>query len=125
MSMTITDGTTTLTFTFSANQTGDPEIDIGTSLTAGGRIRTQIGGERPIFNEKVAVTGAELRVLLNLLHNGASSYYYSPASTPPEYSASDFPMEVSINYKGKSDRGGSNASKIYYVDLILTGARYY
>lgn len=121
--MIISDGTTDLTFTYASDQTPDPELDRATATSSGGRLKTQISGERFIMTESVAVTGAELRSLFNLLTNGADSYYYTPSSTPPEYDSADFPMEVTVEYRGKTERV-YNGAKIYYVDLVISGVEY-
>jgi len=116
--MIISDGTTTLTF-IDAGGNPDSEIISSERITASGRIKSQSSGERYSEMVNIRLTGAEYRQLLDLLKNGATEYYYTPSSIPPEYSASDFPMTVRIDNIRKYQKAHDGAGIVYYVHLDI------
>ncbi len=121
--MILTDGTTSLTFDDASTFTPDQEVERSEDRSAGGKIKTQVGGERFIYIETLQVNGSELRGLLNLIKNGSNTYFYTPSETPPEFVAADFPIAVVVQYQGKNERFGDGEIK-YFVELRITGIDY-
>lgn len=118
--MILSNGSTELRF-INSDSNPDTVIEQASATTAGGRIRTQIAGERYKAKEKLRMTGGEYRSLMNLLKNATYEIYYTPDVIPAEYSASDFPISVRIDSLEKTQRV-YNGQVIYYVDMELTGA---
>lgn len=121
--MILSDGSTTITIN-TADGNGDSELIRDVKITAGGDTRTRIAGERFVVNERFETTGTQLRNILNLIKNNASSYTYTPTTTPPEWESSDFPMIVDIEYIGKTTRVYDGEIK-YFVSLRIQSAEVY
>lgn len=115
--MIITDGTTSYTFD-TADGNGDyvPIKDVTT--TAAGELRVRTAGHRYRVTEIFEVTGTELNNLIDLINNGASDYYYTPTTVPPEWDSSYFPMSVNITYVGKANSIYNGAIK-YFISLDI------
>jgi len=120
--MILSDGNTELTF---ANSWLNPDqsLSVSTSLTAGGRLKMQTGGERFEGEEIMRVTGSELRALYTLLQSGATEFYYTPTDTPPEYTSVTFPITVSISDIKKNTKA-YNGDIVYHVSMKVTGTEY-
>lgn len=120
--MILSDGTTTLTF----NQSWlnpDQTLSVSTSVTAGGRVKMQTGGERFEGEEIMRVNGSDLRALYTLLKSGATEFYYTPTDTPPEYTSVTFPITVAITDIKKTTKA-YNGNIIYHVSMNVTGTEY-
>ena len=121
--MIISANTTTLAL-ISTDNGAESMIDEASTLTSGGQIRTQTTGERAIFLEVAIINGPTLRILLDLLKSDADSFFYTPKTTPVEYSDGDFPMSVKITYKGKTQQLAMNGETTYFVDLDIRSVDY-
>jgi hypothetical protein len=120
--MTLTDGTTTLTFT--GTQVDDAlELSQSRTTTAGGNDRIVRPGKRFIIEERVRLTGSEYGSLMTLLLSGAENYQYTPTIVPDYFTASDFPMKVSIDIPRKEGQAGGGGKK-YYVSLRMRSSSY-
>ena len=120
--MIISDRTTSLTFTNSFCNP-DQTLSVSTSMTAGGRMKMQTGGERFEGEETLRCTGSELRALYTLLQSGATEYYYTPTETPPEYTSVSFPITVAITDIKKNVKATSDGI-VYHVSMRVTGTEY-
>jgi hypothetical protein len=120
--MIITDGTTSLTFTGNLNEPGF-SIEQTNKITNAGLLRTQVRGERFITLERIRTTGAELRSLLTLLTNGATTYYYTPDPVPEYMSSTDFPKAIRVQ-KMKRMKKTWNGREYYYIELTIEGIEY-
>jgi hypothetical protein len=121
--MILTDGTTTLTFSVSGNNSPDNDIETATGQASGGSLRQSVAGERFQVEELTLVDGDECRSLLNLLNSSFTQLYYTPDDIPVEMSTSDFPYPVSVKYKGK-ETVWYNGEVQYIVKLMITGTDY-
>ena len=121
--MIISDGTTSITID-TADGNGDFIPIKSKKITAGGEIRSRTTGNRYLVAEIFEVTGSELSDIITLINSNASTYYYTPTRTPPEWSSSDFPMSVSIDYTGKSQRVYNGSIK-YYISLAIESTEVY
>lgn len=117
--MTISDGTTTLTFNFSDDRGPETRVVQTIRESANGSLKFKTAGERIIFDDRPLVTGAELRSLLDLIHNGASEYFYTPDTIPPEYSSSIFPLTCFVRYRGKRESIWRDNARQYFVRLEI------
>lgn len=115
--MIISDGTTSITID-TADGNGDFEPIKSKKVTAGGQLRTRTTGNRYLVSEIFEVTGSELSDIITLINTNATTYFYTPSTIPPEFSASDFPMSVSIDYTGKSQKIYNGEIK-YYATLAI------
>ena len=115
--MIISDGTTSITID-TADGNGDFEPIKSKKVTAGGQLRTRTTGNRYLVSEIFESTGAELNNIRNLINNNAPTYYYTPTTIPPEFTSADFPMSVSIDYTGKSQKIYDGVIK-YYISLAI------
>jgi len=119
---TVSDGTTNIDIGTSDERI-DATIEKSTTRTAGGNYRSVTGGERLAFSVKCRLTPAVFRTLLDLLKNGASSYYFTPndSSTISDlYPTTTFPLNCNItNLK----RSWDNRS-YYYVSFTVESSSY-
>ena len=121
--MIIGDGTTNITID-TADGNGDYVPIKSKKITAGGEIRSRTTGTRYLVSEIFEVTGSELSDIITLINSNAASYYYTPTTVPPELSSGDFPMSVSIDYTGKSQRIYNGSIK-YFVSLAIESTEVY
>ena len=121
--MIITDGTTTFTKN-TAEGNGDYVPIKSKKITAGGQIRTRTTGNRYYVSEMFEVTGSELSDIIGLINNNSISYDYTPTVIPPEWTSGDFPMPVSIDYVGKTERV-YNGSIQYFITLEIESIEVY
>jgi len=101
--MILSDGTTSININTSDNNP-DFKLIKSKKTTAGGQLRIRTTGTKFVVNEEMEVTGTQLRAIMDLLTNNAATYTYDPTSQPPEWDSSNFPMAVSIDYSGKTQR---------------------
>lgn len=120
--MIISDGTTDLTYTTTFTEPAFG-FDQTLKLSSGGEIKSQKRGKRFISVEKVRVTGAELRTLLDLLTNESDFYYYTPTTVPDFMDTAEFPMKVSIENLKRSKKTW-NGAEIYYIQFTVKSTRY-
>jgi hypothetical protein len=117
------DDSTTLTFDVSGNNSPDNELDVARTSAAGGAVKQSVAGERFFVTEQTLVTGSELRSLLNLMNSNFTQLYYTPDDIPAEMTIGDFPLPVSVNYKGKKERW-YNGEIQYVVTLEIESTDY-
>ncbi len=117
MSATLTDGTTTLTWTDSDFHS-DTEIELSRAKSAGAVWKTQVAGERMVASESLRLTEAQYRSLVNLLKSNYNYLYYTPAVIPAEYTSSQFPMKVIVDLAKKASEAYSGAV-IYHIKLEI------
>lgn len=120
MSAILTDGTTSLTWTDSDFH-ADAQIELSRSKTAGAVWKTQVAGERMVASESLRLTEAQYRSLVNLLKANYNYLYYTPNSIPAEYTASQFPMKVTVDLQQKKAEA-YNGAVIYHVMLDIQSA---
>lgn len=103
----------------------EPEIEMSSSMSSGGELKTQILGERFTFSEQLRLTETEYRTLVNILKDPLHEKYYTPTKIPGYMTAADFPIVVTGN--SKKVRHAGNGEKLHYVlcnfrstSLVLT-----
>lgn len=121
--MIISDGTTDITIT-TADANGDYIPIKSKKITAGGEIRSRTTGSRYLVSEIFEVTGDQLLDIQEMIQSNASEYFYTPSTIPPEWSASDFPMSVDIEYTGKTHRIYNGQIK-YFISLAIESNEVY
>lgn len=121
--MIVSNGTTSLTLT-DAWSNPNTEIETDSSMTAGGRIKWQVGGERFKTTELAVVTAAELRSFFDIIKASSGYIYYTPSEIPPEYTSANFPMTVHIDKITKTVRASNGTSVIYHISFDVTGTEY-
>jgi hypothetical protein len=116
------DGTTDVTIEF-VDETIAPVLEKSVTTSAGGRLKTQTGGERLTFSIRFRTTAALFRSLMNLLKNGADEYYYTPEDTHQFYTTSNtvtFPLNVVFNQIAWEWDNRST----YYIGMQVTSVDY-
>jgi len=121
--MILTDGTTSLTLTDSWLNP-DSILDLSTAQSAGGRLKTQVSGERFKGTETFRVTGAQLRSLYDIVKGNVFELYYTPTETPPEYTGTSFPIKVRIENIIKTVKADNNNTIYYHMTMEVTGTEY-
>lgn len=121
--MILSNGTTSITLTDSWSNP-NPEIETDQSMTAGGRIKWQVGGERFKTTESAVVTGSQLRTLMDIVKASSGYIYYTPSEIPPEYSATNFPMTVHVDKIAKTVRASNGTDIVYHISFDITGTEY-
>jgi len=118
--MKISNGTTELEFLI--NRLDDNQAqESGKGRTSGGLLRQTITGYRFIGKERVRVTGAEWKALLDLLTDFSTTYFYTPTLIPTHIDSSKFPMAVRISPPTRVARHGPD---IYIVEFGIEGVEY-
>lgn len=119
--MILSDGTTSITV---SNSFGNPDIGIeqSTAQSAGGRLKTQIAGNRYKVEEIMRLTGSELLAIINLL-KGSGDLFYTPTETPPEYTGLSFPIKVVVENFTKTQKA-YNGQIVYHCKMDITSAEY-
>ena len=115
--MILSNGTTSVTID-TADGNGDFEQIKDKKRTAGGQLRTRTTGMTYLVSEIFEATGTILNDVLDLINDNSSTYYYTPTTIPPEFTSADFPMSVSIDYTGKSQKIYDGEIK-YYATLAI------
>ena len=115
--MIISDGSISITIN-TADANGDFDQIKSRKITAGGQLRTRTTGMRYVVSELFKVTGSQLVEIFNLINNNAAEYFYTPTTIPPELSAGDFPMSVSIDYATKTEKI-YNGQLEYFITLDI------
>jgi len=101
-----------------ADGNGDFEQIKSKKRTAGGQLRTRTTGNTYLVSEIFEATGTILNNVMDLINDNSATYYYTPTTIPPEFTAADFPMSVSIDYTGKSQKVFDGEIK-YYATLAI------
>ena len=112
-----------LEFAVSGNTQPDNVIDISRRTASNGAYRQSVAGERFIITEACVVSGSKLRDTLNFINKNLEQLYYTPDSIPPEMVSGDFPMQVNVDYKGKSERW-YNGQIEYVIELDIISTEY-
>ena len=118
----VSNGTTEIEFKYAIERI-DPLLEKTSKRTGGGNIRSITSGERLNFSVQVRSTPAKYRLLLNMLKDGSSNYFYEPNDTSEwsdMYSSTLFPLNANFtNVKREWDR-----RDIYYIKFDVESVSY-
>jgi len=118
----VTDGTTSIDLG-NTNETIDPILEKSSKRTGGGNVRSITSGERFGMLVEARLTPATYRSFLDLMNNGASSYFFTPTDTTQWtdlYPAATWPLNANIF---NISRSWDNRS-YYYVKFEVESTSY-
>ncbi len=121
--MTITDGTTTFTYTGGVDTKPELVLERSQSTTSGGNRRAQVSGRRFVDTIKIRIDETDYASLTNLFNQPAANYDYQPDETPGFLTSGDFPMNVSVDIPRIETRAW-NGEIFYYVSLKIESVGY-
>ncbi len=118
----VSDGVTTVDLGLSF-EIPAPGVEKSTTLTGGGNTRSITSGERFRMSVESRVTATLLRTFLDLMLNGASSYFFTPSDITQWsalYPRINFPLNSNIfNISRQWDR-----RTLYYVNFDVESTSY-
>ena len=118
--MILNDGTTTVTIP-DANEDLVSVIDSSRTRTAGGNIRSTVGGERFVLNVSVRTTHTLFRSFIDVMKGNAADYFYTPEDTTKWgtlYPDITFPAAVNVVYDGNAHNDNDVIYFSFTVEVI-------
>jgi len=115
----ISDGSTDITIQY-VDEKPQPQLITADKMSASGAIKSQTSGERLVIKCEARMTASQLRSVLDLLKNTASTYFYTPEETHGVYADVLFPIEARFSeLKHKWDN-----RSFYYVTWKVESVDY-